>query len=242
MLDFLHVRRRHPELLDEPDVDPQSLAASLAYNRRINWLLGYSRLIVRQLARFSKGWKPEQTIRILDVGTGSADIPRAILRWSNRCKLDVRMVGIDLHALTVQEARQATAGSPRFQLVRGNALRLPFGDNSFDYAITSMFLHHLDEADAVQSLAEMSRVARRGVIASDLLRLKRSYAFIWIATLFSHPMVKHDARVSIAQAFSRNEVMDLRRRAGLEFTAYRTHLTHRFVLAGEKVQRSSLNQ
>src|SRR2546421_2153208 len=144
MLDFLHVRRRHPELLDEPDVDPQSLAASLAYIRRINWLLGYSRLIVRQLARFSKGWKPEQTIRILDVGTGSADIPRAILRWSNRRKIDVRVVGIDLHALTVQEARQATAGSPRFQLIRGNALRLPFGDNSFDYAITSMFLHHLD--------------------------------------------------------------------------------------------------
>jgi ubiquinone/menaquinone biosynthesis C-methylase UbiE len=234
MLDFLKIRRRQAELLDEPDVDPQSLAASLAYIRRINWLLGYSRLIVRQLARFSKRWERRQTIRILDVGTGSADIPRAILRWSHRRKIDVRVVGIDLHARTVQEAQQATAHIPRLHLVRGNALNLPFEDNSFDYAITSMFLHHLDEGDAVRCLAEMSRVARRGVIASDLLRLKRSYAFIWLGTLLSHPMVRHDARVSIAQAFSRAEVLTLRDRASIGFAKYFTHLTHRFVLAGEK--------
>jgi len=234
MLDFLKVRRRQPEMMDDAQADPKSLRASLAYIRRINRLLGYSRLIIRQLNRFSARWNPGQTIRILDVGTGSADIPLAILRWAKRRQLDVRVVGLDLHATIVEEAREAGIHEPRLQIVRGDALRLPFADNSFDYAITSMFLHHLDETDVVQTLREMSRVAARGIIASDLLRLNRSYAFIWLATLLSHPMVKHDARVSIAQAFSRDEAMDLRRRAGLDFTEYRTHLLHRFVLAGEK--------
>src|SRR5689334_20352936 len=123
-MSFLQVRKRQRELLDEPDVDPEGLAASLAYIRRINWLLGYSRLVVRQLDRFSKQWKTGQMIRILDVGTGSADIPRAILRWSDRRKLDVRVVGIDLHALTVREAQLSTRDIPHLQLVRGNALQL----------------------------------------------------------------------------------------------------------------------
>src|SRR5690348_1668470 len=159
MLDFLKVRRRQPEMMDDAQADPKSLRASLAYIRRINRLLGYSRLIVRQLARFSARWKPGQTIRILDVGTGSADIPLAILRWAQRRQFNVRVIGLDLHATIVEEAREASIHEPRLQIVRGDALRLPFADASFDYAITSMFLHHLDETDVVQTLREMSRVA-----------------------------------------------------------------------------------
>ena len=115
-----------------------------------------------------------------------------------------------------------------------DATRLPFADNIFDSAVTSMFLHHLHEADAVKALAEMGRVARRGIIASDLLRLRRSYAFITLATLLANPMVKHDARVSIAQAFSKKEIMALRDQAGVGFARYSQHLAHRFALAGEK--------
>ena len=55
-------------------------------------------------------------------------------------------------------------------------------------------------------------------------------------TLFSRPMIRHDARVSVLQAFNTDEVKDLRTRAGLDFTQYYRHFAHRFVLAGEKTQ------
>jgi ubiquinone/menaquinone biosynthesis C-methylase UbiE len=235
MLRFLSVRRHQPEMMDEPNADRCGLLKALSYIRFFNRLLGYGRLIVAQLNRFSAGWKPGETIRILDVGTGSADIPLAILKWAAAKNLDVRIIGLDLHPIICAEAAKAAATHPKLNIVRGDAVRLPFDDRSFDYAVTSMFLHHLGEDQAVNVLQEMDRVSRRGIIASDLLRLRRSYFFVALTTLFASKMVRHDAKVSIEQAFTKDEILALCDRAGVSYADYSRHLTHRFVLAGEKV-------
>jgi ubiquinone/menaquinone biosynthesis C-methylase UbiE len=235
MLPFLSTRHRQPEWMDAPDADPAELRRSLLFIRRVNRLFGYTRSTLGHLKRFSRRWKPGERIRILDVATGSADVPRAILRWADRhrARFDVHVVGIDLHATTASEARHESP-HPRLHVARADALSLPFAEGSFDYALTSMFLHHLDEGDAVRVLSEMSRVARRGVIAADLLRHRRAYAWISLFTAFAGPMVRHDARVSVAQAFTKPEVLRLRERAGLGFAGYHRQFGHRFVLAGEK--------
>jgi hypothetical protein len=72
------------------------------------------------------------------------------------------------------------------------------------------------------------------VIAADLLRHRRAYAWISLFTLWANPMVRHDARVSVAQAFTRSEVLRMRDAAGLGYARYRRHFGHRFALAGEK--------
>src|SRR3712207_8990927 len=46
-----------------------------------------------------------ERIRIIDLATGSADIPRAILRWADRRGFDVRIVGVDRHGVTAGAAR-----------------------------------------------------------------------------------------------------------------------------------------
>ena len=237
MLGFLGTRQRQAEWMDAPAADTVQLRKSLAFIRTANRALGYTRIILKHLGRFSANWKPGETIRILDVGTGSADIPIAILKWAAKRGFDVRVGGLDLHPETAREAA-AAGDDPRLTIVRGDALALPFSDRSFDYAITSMFLHHLDDEQARQALSEMARVSRRGVIASDLLRKKYAYAFIWLSTLFACPMVRHDARISVAQAFSKNEVLRLQKTSGLEFAEYSTHLRHRFLLAGERNARA----
>lgn len=218
--------------MDAPEADPVLLHKSLAFIRRINSLLGYTRATLHHLERFSPSWEAGETIRIVDLATGSADIPRAILRWARRRKIDMRIVGVDLHQATAVEAAQAP--DPRLRIVRADVLDLPFADNSFDYAITNMFLHHLDDSQIVTALKQMARVARRGVIAADLLRNRRAYAWITLFTLLSNPMVRHDARVSVAQALSPAEVLRLRDQAELTFASYYRHFGHRFVLAGEK--------
>lgn len=232
MLDLTY-RRREPEWIDAPDADPVLLRKSLAYIRRINTLLGYTRTTLWHLERFSRGWAPGQTIRIIDVATGSADIPRAILRWASRRKFDVRLIGVDLQANIAAEAAAAQPDD-RLRVVRANALALPFADRSVDYAMTNMFLHHLDDAQAADVLREMARVARRGIIAADLIRNARAYAWISLFTLWANPMVRHDARVSVAQSFTRGEILRLGGRAGIEFAQYHKHAGHRFVLAGER--------
>ena len=100
--------------------------------------------------------------------------------------------------------------------------------------MTNTFLHHLSDENVVRVFREMDRVSRRGIIAADLLRGKRAYAWIRLFTILSNPMVRHDAAVSVEQAFTAKEIRDLRDQAGVSYARYYPHFGHRFVLAGER--------
>jgi len=220
--------------MDAPDVDVATLADSLRFIRRVNALLRYTRATISHVDRFSRRWRRGERITMIDFATGSADVPLAIVAWGRRRGFDIRVVGLDFHQQTCELARAATRHEPAIEIVRGDALDPPFDAGSFDYGLTSMFLHHLSDDDAIKVLSAMSRVARRGIVAADLLRHARAYAWISILTLISNPMVRHDARVSVAQAFNKLEALQLRDRAGIGFAQFYRHFAHRFVLAGEK--------
>lgn len=236
-------RTRTDEWMDDPAADPTELERSLVFIRRVNRWFGYTRSTLSHLDRFARAWPRDRPIRILDVATGSADVPLAVLKWADRRGIDVRVVGLDLHRKTVDAARRdvarrdvAAAGlsEAKLSIVQGDATALPFADGAFDYTMTSMFLHHLDEAVVVQVLREMNRVSSRGVVVADLLRRRRAYAWITLFTLAAGPMVRHDARASVAQAFTRREIEALRDEAGVGYARYHEKFGHRFVLAGEK--------
>jgi ubiquinone/menaquinone biosynthesis C-methylase UbiE len=226
---FLTERRRQREWMDLPDADPGELRHSLGFIQRINTLLGYTRATIKHLERFSRTWKQGQRIDIVDLATGSADIPRAILRWADRKGFNVHIVGIDRHPVTVRAA-DAGPPDPRLRIIQGDVFNLPFGPGSFDYALTAMFLHHLDDGEVVGVLKTMSLLARRGIIVADLLRHYRAYAWISLFTAFSSPMLRHDAKVSVGQAFSKSEILRLAAEAGLNSARYYRHFGHRFAL------------
>jgi ubiquinone/menaquinone biosynthesis C-methylase UbiE len=231
-LSALTHRIREQEWMDAPGADPVQLRKSLAFIRFINKYLGYTRATLSHLDQFSRRWKPTEPIRILDIATGSADVPLALLARAKSRNIPLHVTGVDLHPKTAAEA-QAAAGKD-LSIIRADATNLPFADNSFDYAMTSMFLHHLDEDQIVQVMKEMSRVAKRGVLIADLLRTRRALFWINLFTLFANRMVRHDAIVSVRQAFQEHEILALRDRAGISFAKFHYHFAHRFVLAGEK--------
>src|SRR5438067_13824139 len=100
--DSLRFRQRQHEWMDEPDVDPGELRRSLAFIRRINQLLGYTQATLKHLEEFSRNWTPGQRIDILDIATGSADIPRAILKWADRKRFNVRIAAVDRHPSIIE--------------------------------------------------------------------------------------------------------------------------------------------
>lgn len=224
-------RVRTAEWMDDAGVSPEDLHRSLRFIRRVNHWLGYTRSIIRHFDRFARTWKPGVRITILDLATGSADIPLALLRWADFDGHDLRIVAVDRHPETARAAARWQC-DPRLTIVRADVFSLPFEPRSFDYVTCAMFLHHLDEPDARTVLHTMDRLARRGLLVSDLLRHRRAYAWIRLFTAFASPMVKHDARASVKQAFAEPEVR--RWTPGLPYLNYHRHFGHRFVLAGEK--------
>jgi len=225
-------RLEEAEHMDAVGVDAARLVRALKFIRRINALLGYTRATIGHLDRLTRALPTTRPITILDVATGSADVPQAILRWAKRRGRSVSITGLDLHAQTLDFARTQIDG--RVPLVRGDALALPFGDGSFDVVMTSMFLHHLPTPLAVSVMREMDRVASRVVIVADLLRKRRAYQWISLFTCLSDPMVRHDARVSVRQSFTLDEAAALVRDAGLDYLRVHREMAHRFVVSGSK--------
>lgn len=232
------------EWMDDPAVDARQLASSLGFIRRVNRFLGGSAAVLYHLRRWSRRWPTVATaeaeqkpITMLDVATGSADIPLAICRWAHRAGQRVEILGLDLHPTTLALAQQhirTTDPTAPIRLLRGDALALPFADRSVDYVLSSMFFHHLPNALVPRALAEMVRVARRGVVVNDLLRGSLARVGIHALTLWADPIDRHDARVSVRKAWSRPEVETWRDTIGAPWLAYRPHWASRFTLAGER--------
>jgi hypothetical protein len=151
---------------------------------------------------------------VLDVCCGSADFDDGSPGY----------VGLDFHEGTLGIARE---WRPTATLVRGDALTLPFADGSFDVSVCQMALHHFSTGQAMRILGEMERVSRRGWVAADLLRRRRASAWIRLFPLAAGPMVKHDARLSVRQAWSVDEASDLAEHFG---AAFKVTFGHRFLL------------
>jgi len=232
---LLAARRRQVEWMDDPNADPEELRRSLQMIRWMSWMMCSPTVSLHYLKAFSRRWKPGQTIRILDIATGPADTPRSIVAWGRRRGFDVRVVGIDNHPYTTVFAARSGVSDSRLQIVQADALNMPMADGSFDYAMTTGFLHHLSDEDAMALLRNMDRLAKRGLIVADLLRDRRLYWAVDTISYHTDAMFRHDAIASVVQAFSRREIMSLRSGAGIGYTGYQWHFGHRFVLAGEKI-------
>ena len=216
--------------MDAPAIDRGQLRRALTFIRRVNRWLGYTRATINHLDRLTADWPAGRTLIVLDVATGSADVPEAIFAWAKTRGIAVRVVGLDLHAATLALAAEA---APAVPLVRGDALALPFADKSIDIVTSSMFLHHLPTDLAAAALREMARVAGHAVLVADLLRSRRAYAWITLFTLPTSALVRHDARVSVKQAFTIEEIKKLCATAGLSVPNVYRHFGHRFVITAK---------
>lgn len=220
--------------MDRPGVDADELRRALQYIRRVNKYLGYNRATRQRVAEWIRPSHPpthplSSSTSILDVATGSGDVPLDLLAWAAKRGITLQITGLDLHPTTL-----AAAQHPQLTLVQGDATRLPFEDNSFDYVLTSMFLHHLSEQQTVSVMKEMWRVARKGVLAADLLRTRGALAGIWLLTRLSSPMIRHDAVVSVKQAFTSDEIRKLATGAGWLAPDLREHRNYRFTVVASK--------
>lgn len=229
-----------PELMDDPDVPRGELDRSLRFIRAVNRWLGGRAALLGPLNAWSRRWRGGETVTLLDVATGSADLPLAAAAWATHRGHDLRITAIDNHATTLELAREhvnASAHGDAIELVelRAEAMVERFGPASFDYVHAGMFLHHLSEIEILTVLRQMDRLARRGVIWNDLARTRLALLGAHAITTGQPRIVRHDATVSVRKGFTRSEALDLAHRVDMTYARYRfMPLSQRFVLAGEK--------
>jgi ubiquinone/menaquinone biosynthesis C-methylase UbiE len=218
---FVPKRRRGLELIDlPPETYSQSeFTGSLADIRKVNRVLGDIRAVLKHFSARVAGIEtsPGRPVRVLDVATGSADIPAAIVKWARRYGINVVVTAVDLNPLAVREAAAFTKKYPEIAVSVADALSLPFEDGSFDIVLCVKTLHHFSKDDAVGLLKEVNRVASGGYIIMDLRRSWVAWALISIITKFftRNRLTKHDGPMSVLRSYTVPELNALAESAGL---------------------------
>ena len=226
------------ELLDGPLGEPAVLDGNLRDLRRVNRILGGIALSRQALDILApNGANPAgEPVDLLDVGTGGADIPVALLADWRRRGRHLRVTASDDRLEILTAARRTRPALDRIADLRlevADGRSLPYPDGAFDVAHASLVLHHLEPADAIGLLREMARVARRGVIVNDLARGRLTWLGAWLLghLATTNPWSRNDAPLSARRAYTRPEVERLLAAAGLRPIWWRSALLrHRFAV------------
>lgn len=211
----LHTRRRIPELMDNPGLEADRHVLALKELARLNRLSRTARALWTELRSEPAS---SERLRVLDVACGGGDVALDLARRARSAGRAIQVDGCDLSGRAVGVASESArrAGLPcRFFTL--DALRDPF-PSGYDFLVTSLFLHHLDEPQAVLLLRRMAVSARRGVLVSDLERTRKGLFLAWVATraFCRSSVVRYDGPASVRAAFREDEIRALAERGGLD--------------------------
>jgi 2-polyprenyl-3-methyl-5-hydroxy-6-metoxy-1,4-benzoquinol methylase len=201
-----------PELMDRPQPVTAELASDLRNLRQLNRHFGSYALITHFLRRWIQ---PGAKLRVLDLATGSGDIPRLVIDYARKVGATLTVEAIDQQNSTLEIARGLSADYPEIDFKQGDVLS--FGeDRQYDIVLCSLALHHFDEAAAVRLLERCRRLSKRFVLVSDLRRGLLVTVGVWLLTavIYRESMTRTDARLSAERAFSFREFSSLAGRAG----------------------------
>lgn len=233
--------KRHvePEIIDDPSTPTPKLERLLRSIRTTNERMGGIAALLDHLKAWSPQWPRDREVTLLDIGTGSGDLPLAAARWAWDAGLRLRVVGIDANTRAIDMARRLCGDAPGVEFQRCDAADLldertsPFDADSFDYVHAGLFIHHLNDALVPRMLAAMNRIGRAGIVWNDLIRSRRGVAVAWLATI-GRP-IRHDCLASLRAGFRKEEVLELAQRVGLDYVTHQErYLFQRFTLAGQK--------
>ena len=223
------------ERIDTGDYTPEEYDRFLYDIRLVNRFAGDRRALQKTLLQeIKKENLPE--FSVLDIGAGSGELLRDVGKFARKQKRRAKLFGSGI------KRAFGKCDLGRIEKLRRNKIHsgkrsdsLPFADKTFDYAISSLFTHHLTDEQIIKTLQEMKRVVRRKIFIIDLHRQPLAYFFykIFCIAFRISPLVRHDGSLSILRSFKPEELTVLAQKAGLENISVRKVFPFRLVLEAE---------
>lgn len=222
------------ERMDDPELDRDEHLQALRGLRRINAWTGNASLVWKCVSSAARD-SSSRPLRVLDIATGAADIPIALLKMSasHGVKLEIDACDFSDQALAIATENCAAARAD-VRLFRHDILRDELPER-YDVVMCSQFLHHLPNEDVAVVLRKMKSAATRRVVVVDLERSLANWCQVWFATrvLCRSKVVHFDGPQSVRAAFTVAEFKSIAQQVGFASFEIRRKWPCRFVLVGE---------
>ncbi len=228
-----------PELLDDAaNFTPHNLETTLRDIRRAN-IFGLGTWVIKHhLAKLLRDFPKDQPLRVLDLATGSADIPEELCRWAGKEGYSITVVATDISDAILGVARERIKRAGFADIVSFavcDAAQPPFAEGEFDVVICSLALHHLGLAQAEASLRQMTQLSRLGFIVNDIYRARGALYMAWLLAHLTtnSKLTRHDGPTSVLRAYTPAELRRMGRRTGLGIAVYK-HPFWRMAAVGQR--------
>lgn len=200
------------EFLDRPDCDPALAAASYRFMEAVNARFGGIRIVRRFLATETAGRYTGAPLRILDIGSGSCDIPLAVSRWARAYDIPLHFTCLEMagHAVDIALGQLARAGNPAVQLLQEDAFTHRPAE-PYDCALASMCFHHFSNAQILTLVQRLRGFVLNSVLINDLRRSRLASLAARLLLAGKPAGVRHDALLSIRRGFNISELSTLLR-------------------------------
>lgn len=205
MIGILRHRDGRSERMDDGSATGDELREAYRHLRRLNRLLGASGPVLFGVKRLWARMGKPSSLLVLDVGSGSGDINRRLLRWAERQGVDIRIWLVDAAEEARIEAERLFANDPRVIFIQQNVFELPVCQA--DIVTASQFAHHLPSDRLPASIARLLDCSRAGVVINDIHRHWIPWLAVWLAVrlLSRNRCIRHDGPLSVAKGFRRAE-------------------------------------
>jgi len=213
------------ELLDMPNQSPIDVALCLDDLRSVNRRAGGNKLHSALLQRASAGLDTAETMQLLEVASGRADVLQHAALGLQRNGYKLQITLLDQKTEHFPSTSHWEAQLPKPECVLGDALAMPFADNSFDIVSCCLFVHHLRPEEFAQFLASALRIARHAVVINDLERSRIHWLLAHAGRVkYRSRLTKYDAAVSVRRAYTLKEMQEMLINTGHRFDCWRAYL------------------
>lgn len=231
-------RRLQGEWMDDPALAPALHVSALRGLRRINIVSRTAAALWPTIASILRAHRGEN-VSLLDVACGGGDVTIALAQHARRQGVALEVHGCDISELAVQCAAESAALARQpVTFLRSDVLREPLAQN-YTIIASTLFLHHLTDAQIVALLRKLARHSNHLVI-SDLIRGRSGYLLAWLGTriFFRSAVVHEDGLRSLCAALTISEARALADQAGLSNVRFERHWPQRFVLVWSRTADS----
>lgn len=203
-------RATESEILDRPDCDPVLAAASYRFMDMVNRHFGGVRMVRHFLAGEAAGHTDDSPLRILDIGSGSGDIPLTVSRWAREHGISLQFTCLEMAgpAFGIAREKLARAGDPAVQLLHEDVF-VHRPARPYDCAVASLSFHHFSDSQILTLLQRLRDSVRKSVLINDLRRSRLASFAAMLLTVGAPAGVRHDALLSIRRGFKIRELRTL---------------------------------
>lgn len=224
-----------PEEMDDEAIGRKEHQHALQGLERLNFFSGSAQHLWPAIEALACQ-RRERPLRVLDIATGSGDIPISLWKKARKKNILLEIAACDKSSQALDFAREkarANGVAVHFFSLDIHEMEIPAG---YDVLISSLFLHHLQEEEAAKFLKSLAQQAKQLVLVNDLARSVPGLLLAFLGTrLLTASAVVHTDGVRSAQAaFSLAEIKKMAQDAGLRGARIECRWPSRFLLLWKK--------